>query len=117
MIKLTKALAAWGTPGFENVLKEEIQELDVGLLPLQDALSQSSYVSDRDISLSILKVTETSGIVRVKAGVLYAGIIAGSCCADDPTPVDEQTEYCELQFDIDKGTAETTTTLLNNECG
>ena len=26
--------------------------------------------------------------------------------ADDPTPMCEQTEYCELWFDIDKTTAE-----------
>lgn len=33
-------------------------------------------------------------------------------CADDPTPVDELTEYCVLQFDIDRTTADASVTLL-----
>ena len=112
MIKLLNALEAWGTPDFENALKGEIQQIDTGLLPLQEGLSQSSHVSEGDISVVILSVTEASNVIRAKTGIIYAGIIAGSCCADDPTPMSEQTEYCEVQFDINKMTAETTATIL-----
>lgn len=114
MIKLVNALAAWGTPDFASVLKAEIQAIDPVLLPLQDGLSLSSYVSGADISAVILNVTETSDAIRAKTGIFYAGIIAGSCCADDPTPICEQTEYCELQFDINKTTAETSVSLLKD---
>ncbi|MFA5242720.1 MAG: hypothetical protein WC029_06490 [Sulfuricella sp.] len=114
MIKLVNALKAWKTPSFESVLKDEIQNIDVMLLPLQEGLSLSSHVSGSDISAVILKVTETPGFIRAKTGIFYAGINAGSCCADDPTPLCEQTEYCEVQFDIDKTTAETTVTLLKD---
>jgi hypothetical protein len=79
---------------------------------LQEGLSQSSHVSERDISVVILNVTETSNVIRAKTGIIYAGIIAGSCCTDDPTPMSEQTEYCEVQFDINKMTADTTATVL-----
>ena len=112
MIKLADALAAWNTPEFENVLKEAIQKISLEQLPLQQGLAQTSYVSDSGISAVILSVTETANTIRVKTGIFYAGVIAGSCCADDPTPVCEQTEHCELQFDIDKQTAETVVTLL-----
>jgi len=112
VIKLLNALEAWGTPDFENALKGEIQQIDTGLLPLQEGLSQSSHVSEGDISVVILSVTEASNVIRAKTGIIYAGIIAGSCCADDPTPMSEQTEYCEVQFDINKMTAETTATIL-----
>lgn len=112
MIKLLNALEAWGTSDFENALKGEIQQIDTGLLPLQEGLSHSSHVSEGDISVVILGVTETSKFIRAKTGIIYAGIIAGSCCADDPTPMSEQTEYCEVQFDINKMTAETTVTIL-----
>ena len=112
MIKLVNALEAWGTPDFENALKEEIHKIDTELLPLQEGLSQSSHVSEGDISVVILSVTEASNVIRAKTGIIYAGIIAGSCCADDPTPMSEQTEYCEVQFDINKMTAETTVTIL-----
>lgn len=114
MIKLSKALAVWKTPDFENVLKAEIQEMDVELLPLQQGLSLSSYVSDAAISVLILNVTEMTDIIRAKTGIFYAGINAGSCCADDPTPVCDVTEYCEVQFDIHKTTAATTINILRD---
>ena len=112
MITLVDTLAAWGTPGFEDVLKADIRRIDTELLPLQEGLSRSSHVSEADISVVILHVTETANLIRAKTGIVYAGIIAGSCCEDDPTPLSEQTEYCEVQFDINKKTAETTATLL-----
>lgn len=115
MIKLPNAIKSWGTPDFNGVLKNEIQNIDAGLLPLQDGLAQTSYVCNTDISVLILGVTETANLIRAKTGIFYAGIIAGSCCADDPTPVCEQTEYCEVQFDLDKTTAETMVTLLKDQ--
>lgn len=114
MLKLTHALNAWGTNAFESVLKNEIQQLDAAQLPLQQGLTQSSYVSDSAFSVTILNTAETKNDICIKAGIFYAGIIAGSCCSDDPTPVCEQSEYCELLFFINKKTAETTV-KLNNE--
>ena len=111
MIKLITSLEAWGTPDFEIALQEEIQNIKPELLPLQEGLSQSSYVSDADINVLILNFTETACDIIAKIGIFYAGVITGSCCADDPTPVCEQTEYCELQFTINKLTAETTVSL------
>jgi hypothetical protein len=62
----------------------------------------------------VLGVAEEPDYIRVKAGIFYQGIIAGCSCADDPTPVGEQTEYCVVQFDIDKQTAEARITLLED---
>ena len=107
MIKLVDTLKAWGTSDFERVLKEEIQNMDPGMLPLQEGLSQSSHVSDTKISAVVLNATETPDSIRIKTGIFYAGIIAGSCCADDPTPISENTEYCEVLFEVNKTTAET----------
>jgi len=112
MIKLTKALEAWGTPAFKSILKDELNKIRRDLLPLQQGLSQSSYVSDSDISVLIHNITETASDICVKTGIFYAGIIAGSCCADDPTVICDETEYCEVQFDINKKTADTTIALL-----
>ncbi len=112
MFKLKQSLSAWGSDDFEQVVKQEIQQLDSAQLPLQQGLAQSSYVSDSKFSATILNVTESANDIRIKTGIFYAGIIAGSCCADDPTPVCEQSEYCELMFVIDKTTAETSVTLM-----
>lgn len=115
MLTLPDALKAWKTPDFDRVLKGEIQKINIAYLPLQAGLSQTSYVCETEINVLILNISETADSVRVKTGVFYAGIIAGSCCADDPTPVCEQTEYCELLFDIAKSTAQTTVTLLKDQ--
>lgn len=115
MIKLNKAMQAWGSADFERILKDEIQQIEQNCLPLQEGLTLSSYVSGSDISAVILNVAETPDFIRAKTGIFYAGINAGSCCADDPTPLCEQTEYCEVQFEIDKATAETTVSLLKDQ--
>lgn len=113
-IRLARALKAWDTPGFDAVLKDEIERLDPALLPLQQGLSQSSHaVLDKQPGVIILAVEDRPDRLRVRAGLSYTGIIAGCSCADDPTPVDEITEYCEVRFDIDKATAEATVMLLS----
>lgn len=113
MIRLPDSVNAWGTPEFEAVLKQEIDQLDAGLLPLQKGLSSSSYVTDRPFQTRIISVGENAGQLRVKAGIFYTGVIAGCSCADDPTPIGEENEYCVVVFGIDLMTAEATVTLLD----
>lgn len=113
-IRLNRSLRAWGTPEFGSVLKEEIEQVDAGQLPLQQGLSTSSYALGNKLTAMLLSVSEEEGFIRVKAGIFYNGIIAGCSCADDPTPVGENNEYCEVQLDIDKTTANTTAELLND---
>ena len=113
MISLTRSVNYWGSPGFEDAFKVEVGALNNEQLPLQQGLTQSSYVSDSNFNVVILNSSETTTAIHVKTGIFYAGIIAGSCCSDDPTPMNEQAEYCEVEFDIDKSTAETKITLLS----
>ena len=113
MIRLTKSLNAWRTPGFEETLKGEVEQLDADRLPLQQALSTSSHVTDSQRTVTIIRASEDEDLIHIKAGIFYSGIIAGCSCADDPTPIDEQNEYCVVQIDINKQTAEATITLLD----
>jgi hypothetical protein len=112
MIRLTESLNAWGTSGFEDILKSEVEQIEPDQLPLQQGLSISSYVTDNQRTVLVLSVADDAGFIRVTAGIFYSGIIAGCSCADDPTPVDEQNEYCEVQIEISKKTAEATVALL-----
>lgn len=93
-------------------MQQEIAQLDHACLPLQQALSISSTVTDRPIQAMILATQEEADMIRVKAGIFYTGVISGCSCADDPTPIVEQNEYCVLQFCIDKASAEAAVTLV-----
>jgi hypothetical protein len=115
MIKLAKSLNAWGTPGFNNILKREIESLDAKYLPLQQGLSYSSHATNSDFNIMIISAHEDDSFLHVKAGVFYSGVIAGCSCADDPTPIPEQSEYCEILLDIMKISAQTRITLLSNQ--
>lgn len=114
MIRLTKTASAWRTDSFNDTLKAEVEALNASQLPLQTGLSQSSYVSDEPFRVMVIRATETEGHIQVRLGVFYTGIIAGCNCADDPTPVDTQTEYCEVMLDIDRGSGEAAVALAGD---
>lgn len=112
MMQMRKVLDAWDSPDFRDVLKQEIEAVGVAGLPLQQGLTTSSYALDGDISVMIIGVSEGEDAIVAKAGIFYKGIIPGCSCADDPTPIDENSEYCEVRFSINKLTADATVTLL-----
>jgi len=111
-MKLGRVMDAWGTPAFRDVLKAELEQLSVEQLPLQQGLSQSSYACDDNIKVVIISVSEKSGFIRATAEIFYTGIIPGCSCADDPTPVNDYAEHCEIQIDINMQTAATVISLL-----
>jgi hypothetical protein len=111
MLNFDKSLQAWQTPAFDETLRAEIEALDVAGLPLQQGLQQGSHALGNTVRVTLLRVTDDSRSIRVKAGLFYRSIIAGCSCADDPAPVDELTEYCEITVTIDKVSAEATIDL------
>lgn len=113
MICFKRALAAWGTIAFEQTLRDEIERLDPALLPLQQGLAAGSYALGGDIQAMVLSTSETRGCIQSRVGIFYRSIIAGCSCADDPTPVDECNEYCEVDLEIDKKSAETAIMLAS----
>lgn len=114
MPKLADSLHAWGTPDFKRILKSEIEQLDANQLPLQQGLSIGSYALDNKLDVIVIGAAEAEGYLRVKVGIFYTSIIAGCSCADDPTPIDENIEYCVVQLDINPITAEAALTLLTD---
>lgn len=111
MLHLPSATRAWGTDNFTVVLKEELEDLDIDALPLQAGLTTSSYVTDDPHQVMIISVADQGDTIRVTAGIFYTGILAGCACADDPSPINDENEYCELRLDIHKQTSETTVVL------
>jgi hypothetical protein len=112
MIRLDKTLHASGTPGFEAVLKQEVAQLGADRLPLQQGLSGGNYVTSAPLTVVVNSIAAMDDVVRVRVGIFYQGVIGGCSCADDPTPTSESNEYCEVQLDINRATAETAVTLV-----
>lgn len=112
MFTLNKSLSALGTPSFNDVFKNEVGNLDGNLLPLQQAMTRGSVANVEDFDVVVLGLAEDKQCIYVKAGIFYTSTIAGCACADDPTPENELTEYCEAQFNINRETAETSISLM-----
>ncbi|MBU0751561.1 MAG: hypothetical protein KJ787_10380 [Gammaproteobacteria bacterium] len=112
MIRLPLALQAWSRPDFREVLKAEIERLEASALPLQQGLSASSHALDDGFSVMVIGDGADAATVQVRLGVFFSGVVAGCNCADDPTPVEAQNEYCEMQLSIDRRTAEATFAVL-----
>jgi hypothetical protein len=106
VLRLPAALAAWNTPAFNDTLKRELEAAGPAALPLQQCLTASSYALDDGCSVMILGADEDADAIRARVGVFFHGIIAGCSCADDPTPVEPQPEYCELEIRIDRGSGD-----------
>lgn len=94
-LELPETLAALDTPAFAEVLQRELAA-QAERLPLQEALQRTDRALTDGIRVVPLQVEKGEGEVRIKVGIFYQGILAGSCCADDPTPVEPEVEYCEL---------------------
>lgn len=108
---LPESRAAWNTPAFGEVFRYEAEQLDAALLPLQQGLTATGCVADAPFRVMLIAATAAGGCIRVKAGIFYAGVIGGCSCADDPTPLEAQPEYCTLWFEIDMSSGETRVAL------
>lgn len=98
---LPDSARAWGTDDFPAVFKRELAE-HMDELPLQQALTGTSAVADEPVTVVLLDARADATRIHAKAGIFFAGMLAGCSCADDPTPVESQTEYCELLLEIDR---------------
>lgn len=114
MIHLPKSRDAWKTPEFDQTLKRELGAVDAARLPLQQGLTLSSMVSPEPFSVIVIDKGEIDTAIHCRVSIIYSGIIAGCSCADDPTPLDRQTEYCELSLEINKESAETRVILIED---
>jgi len=99
--------------GLDNaVYKQLIESISADDLPLQQGLALSSAVADKPFEAMIINQREQNGFTHLKVGIFYTGIIAGCSCTDDPSPLDEQVEYCVLLFVIDKQNGNANVSLL-----
>ena len=87
-------------PGsFETALKQELENLPAGTLPLEKGTSRGGFVDDSDISVTVIKVEQNENGIQAKVGVFFTEIIVGCGCGDDPMP---ENAYCEMLVSIDR---------------
>ncbi len=110
-VHLPRSVAAWGSPDFAPTVKEELRVQRAGL-PLQQGLRGSSYVTDDSFEVLVRSSSEGQDAIALSVGIFFSGVVAGCNCADDPTPVEANTEYCELRLRIDRGSGETQVWLV-----
>ena len=126
LIKLTDTLQTWqalsqqesftslANKAFKKVFVTEVEALSGHLLPLQAGLKWSSVSSPNDFKVLVYAITVKESTLEVKTSVFYKGLTAGCSCADDPTPLNEQVEHCELLFSIDKRSGLTEVQILED---
>jgi hypothetical protein len=113
-MRLSESARAWGTPDFPATLKRELAE-NADALPLQQALTGTSAVADEAITVVLLDARAEETRIHAKVGIFFGGILAGCSCADDPTPVEPQTEYCELLLTLNRTTGKAAIELSGAE--
>ncbi len=97
-----EALARWGEADFESACKRAIAAMDPAHLPLQQGLRHGGMALDDGIEAVILAAEDGGEEIVLKVGLFYKSVISGCSCADDPTPIDEMDEYCELALRVGK---------------
>ncbi len=109
---LTKTIEAWGSDRFAAALKQELREVGAEALGLHRAMARGSHLSETPIDVVVLHSEADEQHITVRAGVFFSSIVAGSCCADDPTPLCEENEYGEVTLSIDRDSGAATVRLL-----
>ena len=111
MPRLTGAMRDWGSDAFAETLKSELGALEPGVLPLDKCGALGGYVDDSDVAVTIISLTESETCIDARIGVFFSEILAGCSCGDEPSP---ENAYCEIGVTIDKATAETQFTVLED---
>ncbi len=100
--ELHKTVHAWGSDSFFQILKEELEQLDTGVLPLQQGVTQGGFVGEHLITATILHADDDAQTIHAKAGIFFTEIVINCGCGADPM---EANAYCELRIRIDKTSA------------
>lgn len=88
---------------FARQLKHELEHLQAGTLPLEQATTQGGQVDDSNISANVIEVREDGGWIRARVGIFFNEIVGGCSCGDDPLSVNA---YCQIQVSINRASAE-----------
>ena len=102
MPKLPRSIAAWPSDSFASTIKNELEQLDTGTLPLDNATQRGGYVDDSSITCTVLNYKDDKAHITIKTGIFFTEILICCGCGDDPVP---ENAYCEIMIKLDKKNA------------
>lgn len=111
-LKLLVALSNWQTKEFPSALKNEIENLDLGSLPLDKCTCQGGFVDDSNIDATVLTINDDEDFIQAKVGIFFSEVVVSYCCEEEEPMV--KNAYCEIIFRINKVSAETGFEVIND---
>jgi hypothetical protein len=102
VLRVVRSLEAWGSDSFYRLLKEEIESLQPGALPLHAGVTRGGVVDDNELTATVLGASDEAGVLQARVGIFFTEIVAGCSCGDDPAAYNA---YCEFLVTIDRQTA------------
>jgi hypothetical protein len=103
MPRLINSLRDWNTNTFTRTLKNELEHIQAGTLPLDKGVAQGGYVDDSNVTATVLHTDEDVHTIQAKVGIFFTEIVINCGCGDTPM---ETNAYCVLQVSIDKTTGQ-----------
>lgn len=101
---LPNSLNDWSTDAYNRTIKNELQSLEQGILPLEKGLNEGGEVDDSDITVTVFESSDTEHQIQTKVTVFFSEMSgACSCAGDGPHAMHA---HCTMLVKIDKSTAE-----------
>ena len=105
---------ARAAPGeIEDAFKAELAALSPDALPLQQGMAHGNVADGDALSAMVIRTESDTDSLRIHAGLLFSSVVAGCACHNDPTPMSDQTEYCEALFEIERPDGRTRVSLID----
>lgn len=82
--------------------KTEVAALSPDDPPLPQGMAYGNAVRNEAHSAMVLGSEVDSGQLRVPASLCFASVVAGGACGGDPVPRNDESEYCDMEFVIDR---------------
>jgi hypothetical protein len=102
--KLPNALRAWSTDSYSRTIKDELQSLKQGTLPLERGLQEGGKVDDSNITVTVFEGSDNGHSIQTRVTAFFSEMSgACSCAGDGPY---EMHAHCTMIVSIDKSSAE-----------
>ncbi len=98
MIFLPRSLAAWRTPAFRRVLREELAALPASSFPLAAFVRPGDRPLSDDLGFEVEAVETEADRPRARIGIHFDVLVACCSCGDEPVL---EAGHASLELEID----------------